>query len=84
VADHGLYSAKEGGRNTVVVRGALKSSGVKPVKYTTDLLEILHNYAVKKGSANWWKYLETTNEKARSEALEFARNTLADKEVLKK
>jgi hypothetical protein len=83
-ADHGLYTAKESGRNTVVLRGEVKSIGVKPVKYTPEMLEVLHGFSVKKGSANWWVYLETVNEKARSEALEFARNTLADKEVLTK
>jgi hypothetical protein len=83
-ADHGLYTAKEGGRNTVVFRGVIRDVGQKPIKYTPEMLEILHNFCVKKGSANWWVYLETANEKAKSEALEFARNTLADKEVAKK
>jgi len=83
-ADHGLYKAKEGGRNTVVFRGDPRDVGQKPIKYTPEMLEILHGFCVKKGFADWWVYLETANEKARSEALEFARNTLADKEVLKK
>jgi diguanylate cyclase len=83
-ADHGLYTAKEGGRNTVVFRGNLRKLGLKPVKYTPEMLEILHGFCVKKGFANWWVYLETADEKAKSEALEFARNTLADKEVPKK
>ncbi len=83
-ADHGLYTAKDSGRNTVVFRGTPRSNGAKPIKYTPELLEILHEYSTKKGSPNWWVYLETANEKGRNDALEFARNTLADKEVPKK
>jgi diguanylate cyclase len=78
-ADHGLYTAKEGGRNTVVFRGNPKSAGAKPVKYTPEMLGILHDFCVKKGFANWWVYLETADERAKSQALEFARNTLAVK-----
>ena len=83
-ADHGLYEAKESGRNTVFYRGEPRSVGIKPIKYTPELLEILHKDSKKKGVLNWWKYFETANEKSRAEALEFARNTLGDKEVQKK
>ncbi len=83
-ADHGLYTAKEGGRNTVVFRGTPRCVGLKPVKYTPEMLGILHKFSVKKGSSNWWAYLETVDEKAKNDALEYARNTLADMEALKK
>lgn len=80
-ADNGLYAAKDNGRNTVVFRGVPRNVGLKPVKYTPEMLEILHQYSLKKGSTDWWSYREKTSEKAREEALEFARNTLGDKEV---
>ena len=83
-ADNGLYSAKEDGRNRVVFRGTTRSVGLKPTKYTPEMLEILHANSLKKGSANWWTYVEKANEKARNEALEVARNILGDKEVPKK
>ncbi len=83
-ADHGLYAAKENGRNTVVFRGEPRCVGLKPVKYTPQILEFLHKEAVKKGSPNWWVYREGLNEKAREAALEYARNTLGDKEAARK
>lgn len=83
-ADHGLYAAKENGRNTVVFRGEPRSVGLKPVKYTPELLEVLHAYSTKKGVPNWWQFSETAGEKERAQALEYARNTLNEKEVSKK
>lgn len=83
-ADNGLYAAKDNGRNTVVFRGEPRSVGLKPVKYSPGLLEILNQNAKKKGASNWWHFLETANEKDRAMALELARNTLDDKEVPKK
>ncbi len=83
-ADHGLYAAKENGRNTVVFRGEFRSVGIKPVKYTPELLEILHQNSKKKGASHWWHFLETEGEKGRAEALELARNTLGDKEAQRK
>jgi diguanylate cyclase (GGDEF)-like protein len=83
-ADNGLYAAKESGRNTVVCRGLPKSIGAKPVKYTPEMLDILHQYSFKKGSRDWWSYRKGVSEKVREEALELARNTLKDREVPKK
>lgn len=83
-ADHGLYTAKESGRNTVVFRNFPRSVGMKPVKYTPGILELLHKYSIKKGSRDWWDYREGIPEKAREEALEYARNTLGEREVEKK
>jgi diguanylate cyclase (GGDEF)-like protein len=83
-ADHGLYTAKETGRNTVVFRDVPRNVGIKPTKYTPEMLEILHTNSVKKGCTNWWAFLEKADEKARQDALEFARNTLNDKEASKK
>lgn len=80
-ADNGLYAAKANGRNTVVFRGAIRSFGKKPVKYTPQLLEILHGYASSKGIVDWWAFEKTNPGKATEEGLEFARNTLQDKEV---
>lgn len=82
-ADHGLYSAKENGRNTVVFRGEVRSVGLKPVKYTPELLDVLHRNARKKSFSHWWHFIETANEKNRAEALEFGRNILKDKEAPK-
>ena len=83
-ADHGLYEAKESGRNTVFFRGEPRSVGIKPIKYTPELLEILHNDSMKKGVFELVGLFETASEKKPAEALEFARNTLGDKEVQKK
>jgi diguanylate cyclase (GGDEF)-like protein len=83
-ADNGLYAAKDNGRNTVVFRGFPRSVGLKPVKYTPEMLEILHKYSIKKGFPNWWEYMKEIPEKTREDALELARNTLSDKEVPKK
>src|SRR5258708_22386676 len=80
-ADHGLYSAKEAGRNAVVYRSIFKGKGNKPIKYTPEMLEILHGHAIKNGSTNWWAYLPKLSEKVREEALEYARNTMSDKGV---
>jgi diguanylate cyclase len=83
-ADLGLYTAKESGRNSVVFRGTLKSSGKRPIKYTPEILGILHEQSVKKGSSHWWAHAKSLSDKSREEALEYARNTLSDKEVMKK
>jgi diguanylate cyclase (GGDEF)-like protein len=83
-ADSGLYIAKDSGRNTVVFRGSPKSNGPKPIKYTPQMLPILHEYAAKKGISNWWLFEKGNLGKATEEALEFARNTLSEKEVPKK
>lgn len=83
-ADNGLYAAKENGRNTVVFRGEVKSNGPKPTKYTPQLLEILHAYAAGKGLSNWWLFEEANPGQAKEQALEYARNTLQDKEVARK
>ena len=80
-ADNGLYAAKENGRNTVVFRGAIRSVGVKPVKYTPELLAILHDFSFKKSSTDWWAYQKSVSEKQKEEALEYARNTLIEKEA---
>jgi len=83
-ADQGLYTAKESGRNSVVYRGDLKSSGKRPIKYTPEMLGILHELSVKKGSPHWWDHVKGLSDKSREESLEYARNTLSDKEVMKK
>ncbi len=83
-ADTGLYKAKESGRNSVVFRGDLKSSGKPPIKYTPEMLGILHELSVKKGSPHWWAHVKGLSDKSREESLEFARNTLSDREVTKK
>lgn len=80
-ADAGLYNAKESGRNALVYRSILKGKGNKPIKYTPEMLSILHGYAVKNGNPNWWAHLPKLSEKGREEALEYARNTMSDKEV---
>jgi diguanylate cyclase (GGDEF)-like protein len=81
-ADDGLYNAKEAGRNAIVYRNILRNKGEKPIKYTPELLEVLHEYSVKKGTPNWWAYLPTISPKVREEVLEYARNTLKNKEVM--
>jgi diguanylate cyclase (GGDEF)-like protein len=83
-ADNGLYAAKDNGRNTVVFRGEAKCVGLRPIKYTPELLEVLHVNAKKKGASNWWGFYETANAKSRAEALEVARNILSEKEGTKK
>lgn len=83
-ADNGLYTAKDNGRNTVVFRGQVRSQGLKPVKYTPVMLEILHEYVLKKDFADWWAYEKANPGMARAQALEYARNTLKDEEVAKK
>jgi len=80
-ADQGLYTAKESGRNAVVYRGILKSSGKRPIKYTPEMLGILHEHSQKKGSSHWWTHSKGLSDKSREDALEYARNTLNDKEV---
>jgi diguanylate cyclase (GGDEF)-like protein len=80
-ADNGLYAAKDNGRNTVVYRGTPRSVGLKPIKYTPEMLEILHAHSFKKGSTDWWAFKKGVSEKLREEALEFARNVLHGKEV---
>lgn len=83
-ADNGLYAAKDNGRNTVVFRGFPRSIGLKPVKYTPQMLSVLHEYAARKGSADWWQFETANPGTAREQALEYARNTLKDEEVTKK
>jgi diguanylate cyclase len=83
-ADKGLYTAKESGRNSVVYRGDLKSSGKRPIKYTPEMLEILHDLSVKKGSPHWWAYVKGLSDESLEKALEYARNTLSDREVTNK
>jgi GGDEF domain-containing protein len=80
-ADKGLYTAKESGRNAVVYRGTLKSSGKRPIKYTPEMLGILHDQSIKKGSPHWWAQMKGLSDKSQEEALEYARNTLSNKEV---
>jgi hypothetical protein len=65
-----------------VYRNILGNKGEKPIKYTPELLEVLHEYSVKKGTPNWWAYLPTISPKVREEVLEYARNTLKNKEVM--
>lgn len=74
-ADDGLYAAKGAGRNAIVLKGSLKSQGKKPVKYTKELIEVLHRYSTQRGAKNWWEYSAGLDEKAREEVLEYARNT---------
>ncbi len=81
-ADDGLYNAKEAGRNAIVYRSILRNKGEKPIKYTPELLEVLHEYSIKKGAPNWWSYLSNLSQVAREEVLEYARNTLTNKEVM--
>ncbi|HEY5039527.1 MAG TPA: diguanylate cyclase, partial [bacterium] len=76
-ADDGLYKAKDYGRNTVFFRGKPRSVGLKPIKYTPEMLEQLHNQSLKKGSTDWWAYRKGVSEKLKEEALEFARNNLS-------
>jgi diguanylate cyclase (GGDEF)-like protein len=83
-ADNGLYEAKDNGRNRVVFRGVLRTAGVKPIKYTPEMLAILHKKSFEKSSADWWAYQNSASAKQREEALEFARNTLNEEEVIKK
>jgi GGDEF domain-containing protein len=83
-ADNGLYAAKDNGRNTIVFRGSVKNAGQKPIKYTPQMLEVLHRYATKKGFSNWWMFEKANPGMAREQALEYARNTLKDEEVTKK
>ncbi|HXL72069.1 MAG TPA: diguanylate cyclase [bacterium] len=83
-ADNGLYIAKDHGRNTVVFQGDPKKVGSKPVKYTPEMLGILHELSLKKGSPHWWAHVKGLSDTSRDEALEYARNTLSDKEVMKK
>jgi hypothetical protein len=80
-ADQGLYAAKENGRNTVVFKGVFNSSGKRPVKYTPEMLGILHEQSIKKGLPNWWAYMKGLSDKSREEALEYARNTLSNREA---
>ncbi len=74
-ADDGLYGAKATGRNAIVFRGIVHFQGKKPVHYTKELLEVLHQYAAPKGAKDWWEYSAGLSEKAREEVLEYARNT---------
>ena len=83
-ADNGLYDAKDDGRNRVFYKGTSRSSGVRPIKYTPEMLEILHGHSLKKGSTDWWAFKKVAGEKGFKEALEFALNTLNEKEVPKK
>ncbi|GEM_PF-810935 len=83
-ADNGLYKAKESGRNRVFFRGVLRTAGLKPIKYTPEMLTILHNQSFKKSSTDWWAFQKSAGEKEKEEVLEFATNSLHEKEVVEK
>jgi len=83
-ADSGLYKAKENGRNTVAFRDVPRITGPRPIKYTSELLGILHENSIKKGSSDWWTYQKGLSEKLREEALEVARNAVNEAEASKK
>src|SRR5665213_1730244 len=83
-ADNGLYKAKESGRNRVFFRGVLRNAGLKHIKYTPEMLTILHNQSFKKSSTDWWAFQKSAGEKEKEEVLEFATNSLHEKEVVEK